>query len=73
MAPPLYHAYLLRLWRESVHDVWRVTLEDSATGERQGFANLERFFSHLMNQLQADEAVVDPKREMNPMKKETSQ
>jgi hypothetical protein len=46
---PGYLAYLLRLWR--VNDdgkaVWRASLESPHTGERHGFANLERLFAFL--------------------------
>ena len=35
-----YHAFLLRLWRESSSGPWRVMLQDVATGERRGFAGL---------------------------------
>jgi hypothetical protein len=46
---PEYMAFLLRLW--CVHDAdgiqWRASLEDAQTGERQGFANLERLCEFL--------------------------
>ncbi len=47
-----YLAYLLRLWR--VRDVdesqWRASLEDAETGERRGFANIERLCEFLQQQ-----------------------
>jgi hypothetical protein len=46
---PDYMAYLLRLW--SVRDVdaiqWRASLEDAQTGERHGFADLDRLCEFL--------------------------
>lgn len=55
MAPRNYHAYLIRLWRESDHDPWRVTLEDVHTGERIGFAGLDRLLVRLRQQLRDDD------------------
>jgi hypothetical protein len=57
----LYHAYLLRLWsaNERGKVVWRASLENPQTGERLGFANLERLFGFLQDQtmkLSGDEA-----------------
>ena len=42
-----YHASLLRLWREGPDGVWRASLQDADSGERIGFADLERLFAHL--------------------------
>jgi hypothetical protein len=38
-----YLSYLLRLWlvQNEAHHVWRCSLENVKTGERQGFASLE--------------------------------
>ena len=50
---PLYRSYLLRLWT-SVHNgevIWRASLEDANTGERLGFATLERMFDFLRTQV----------------------
>jgi hypothetical protein len=46
---PGYLAYLLRLWRvnDDGKPVWRASLESPHTGERHGFANLERLFAFL--------------------------
>lgn len=44
---PAYHAYLLRLWRETADTPWRILLESVATGQRRGFAGLEGLFSYL--------------------------
>jgi hypothetical protein len=42
-------AFLLRLWcvRDADAIQWRASLEDAQTGERQGFANLERLCEFL--------------------------
>ncbi len=47
-----YHAYLLRLWssEEQGKVVWRASLENPGTGERLGFASLERVFAFLQDQ-----------------------
>ena len=44
------YSYLLRLWRTNRSDSfdWHASLENSLTGERFGFANLEQLFSFLM-------------------------
>ncbi len=46
---PRYFAYLLRLWQVATNGevVWRVSIEDPHTGERRGFANLDRLFEFL--------------------------
>ena len=47
-----YISYLLRLWRTKSGDetVWRASLEDSETGERRGFANLDALLAFLRQQ-----------------------
>ena len=47
-----YQAYLLRLWRVNTGhaQVWHVSLEDSRTGERKGFANLRALSAFLEEQ-----------------------
>lgn len=45
-----YHAYLLRLWRESPTGQWRAWLQDAATGERHGFAGLATLLRFLCAQ-----------------------
>ncbi len=63
MEPRNYHAFLLRLWRESDHDPWRALLEDPHTGERLGFANVGQLFTYLSRQLgEAGEALPTVKR-----------
>ena len=49
-----YFAYMVRLWCVSVNGevVWRASLEDPHTGERHGFANLDRLSEFLWEQTQ---------------------
>ena len=50
-----YYSYLLRMWRDSGDEgaapskktLWRASLQDPHTGQRAGFANLEKLFSFL--------------------------
>ena len=47
-----YTSYLLRLWPTKSGDawVWRASLEDSHTGVRRGFVNLQEMFAYLEDQ-----------------------
>jgi hypothetical protein len=47
-----YHAYLLRLWCVDANGevVWRASIEDPHTGERHGFAKLDRLYEFLEEQ-----------------------
>ena len=48
---PPYRAGLLRMWverRPQLPPVWRFSLEDVATGERRGFADLDALICHLL-------------------------
>ena len=50
---PHYHAYLLRFWTEPAAEPGvrlRMMLINLHTGERQGFASLERLFAFLEQQ-----------------------
>ena len=65
---PRYRAYLLRLWDANPRGAptWHASLEDTHTGERWGFADLERLVAFLGQQIggrhsDADEA--DPMAE----------
>ena len=49
-----YHAYLIRFWRDDHSKPWRVTLEDPHTGLKYGFATLEKLFSFLSEQADAE-------------------
>lgn len=48
-----YLAYLLRLWqvKDAGKLIWRASLEDSHTGERQGFPSLEALVTFLLEQV----------------------
>ncbi len=53
--PPRYHAYLLRFWQERSQPLtrlaaWRFSLEDPHTGERRGFADLEKLVAFLKSE-----------------------
>ncbi len=52
--PEHYLSYLLRLWQSGKDDaaIWRASLENPITGERQGFASLKDLFVFL--EAQAD-------------------
>lgn len=59
---PDYVSFLLRLWRVSDEGntqsnakktVWRASLENPHTGERQGFASLDEVFDFLRAQTDA--------------------
>jgi len=45
-------SYLLRLWQTTsgTKVVWRASLENSQTGERQGFADLGALLNYLRQQ-----------------------
>ena len=53
--PPVYRSYLLRLWEERGEQtavrMWRCSLEDPLTGNRQGFANLTALLEWLTAEL----------------------
>jgi hypothetical protein len=42
-----YHAWLLRIWRETPYAPWRIALEHVSTGERKGFADLDALLAYL--------------------------
>jgi hypothetical protein len=48
--------YLLRLWQVESDGcfVWRASLEDAYTGERQGFADLALLYTFLTKQMAVD-------------------
>jgi hypothetical protein len=51
-----YHAYLLRLWRVNTgrSTVWHASLEDSRTGERNGFVDVKSLCAFLEEQATTD-------------------
>lgn len=50
---PAYLSYLLRLWRVpgGAGQPWRASLQDTLSGERQGFADLEALLAYLRDQI----------------------
>jgi hypothetical protein len=42
-----YHAYLLRLWQETEHSPFRLSLQAAATGEIHCFADLNELLDFL--------------------------
>ena len=62
-----YYAYLLRLWRVNTgpSTVWHASLEDSRTGERKGFADLQSLLVFLEEQIgSADRGSDDDKGQL---------
>ena len=59
-----YYAYLLHLWSVHTHGthLWRASLENIATGERRGFADLEALFGYLFQSLEANDRPTTDKR-----------
>ena len=58
--PPRYQAYMLRLWetRSQCLDqpsTWRFSLEDSRTGQKRAFSDLEALVTFLQAVLDSDE------------------
>ena len=47
-----YISYLLRVWQPSSEEnvAWRASLESPHTGERKGFADLDKLFAFLRQQ-----------------------
>ncbi len=59
-----YRSYLLRFWHESAEkttrlDDWRFMLEDPHTGERLGFANLDKLVEHLNHLMNSADTLSD--------------
>jgi hypothetical protein len=62
---PHYKSYLLRFWQEQRQNarlptIWRFSLEDPHTGQRQGFANLEALFNFLKDKLSDENPSPEP-------------
>ena len=55
---PAYLSYLLRLWRApgGVGQPWRASLEDTLTGARRGFADLEALAAYLRDEIEGESA-----------------
>ena len=56
--PLVYHSYLLRFWavrgRDNLPAVWRFSLTEPHTGDRQGFADLDTLVAFLRGQIQSE-------------------
>ena len=50
-----YHAYVLRLWKETPDGAWRVGLKDAETGEVHGFADVASMADFVETLMQAHE------------------
>jgi hypothetical protein len=58
--PPRYRSYVLTFWEERGQDpdtpvVWRFSLQDPRTGQRRGFASLEKVVTFLRTELVSSE------------------
>jgi hypothetical protein len=51
---PRYVSYLLRLWQTESQGrlVWRVSLQDTRTGVRRGFASLTELLAFLKQEME---------------------
>jgi hypothetical protein len=60
-----YVSYLLRLWRTGSRKkaVWRASLEDPLTGERQGFASLKELVAFLESRISDQKSAPDDRDE----------
>ena len=58
---PNYHSYLLRLWRDNAHQPWRASLQSTATGKTQVFANPQTLLAYLAEQVIVDDEIADDK------------
>ncbi len=51
-----YQSYLLRLWRSNSHSSWHGSLQSTASGEKQTFADLPALVAFLIAQLVTEDA-----------------
>jgi hypothetical protein len=62
--PPSYRSYLLRFWEERseqpMSTVWRFSLEDPRTAQRQSFANLEALVAWLQAEISRPQSTGRP-------------
>ena len=57
-----YRSFLLRLWIERENDgKWRFSLEDTRTGKRRAFANIEKLIAYL-NEIMSNEKNIHEKK-----------
>jgi hypothetical protein len=63
-APPRYYSYLLRIWEErgeqAGQTVWRFSLENPQTAQRQSFADLNALMARLKLQIEYPDAESAP-------------
>ncbi len=52
-SPPEYRSYLLRLWRDNPRAPWRASLQSTATGGLEHFADIDSLFAFLVAQADA--------------------
>jgi hypothetical protein len=60
-----YMAYMLRLWQAGSNDgklIWRASLENPHTGERQAFGDMETLIAFLMDRTNSP---IDPRNELD--------
>jgi hypothetical protein len=58
-----YHAYLMRLWRESEQAPWRASLTPVGGGEGRHFADPQAAWAYLQAQLEAPAAAPAPEHD----------
>jgi hypothetical protein len=54
-----YHAFLVRLWRDSSRSAWRASLQDAVTGQRKAFSGIEGLIGFLLDQVGGSDAPAD--------------
>lgn len=59
-APARYHAYLLRVWRDSEHTPWRASVTHVGTGAVHRFASPARAWAYIAARLEAPETDATP-------------
>jgi len=57
--PSTYHVFIMRLWQErdatpSRPAVWRFSLEDARTRQREGFGSLQELVDFVQSQIDVD-------------------
>jgi hypothetical protein len=53
------HAYLIRLWRDSPQEPWRASAKHVPTRQEHHFANPEKLFLFLHQQMTAGDEIQD--------------
>jgi hypothetical protein len=70
---PPRHTYLLRVWGERGGDgaalVYRFSLQEAQSGERQGFATFDALVAYLRDQLDASAVSEAPATALAPRRK----